>query len=70
MVVANLKDNIDWFSTWSYDKNAENFYGHGKLDVAADAYTSNPLCLWITLPVMQVFSGRVLRGPLPDQTCN
>ena len=29
-------------------------------------HNSKLLRLWITLPVMQVFSGRVLHGPVPD----
>ena len=43
-------------------KHAEKFCGHGKFDVLVDTYLKL-LCLWITSPVMQVFSGKVLCGP-------
>ena len=48
----------------SYAKNAEKFCGDGKFDVVVDIYLKL-LCLWITSPVMQVLSGRVLSGPVP-----
>ena len=51
----------------SHDKNAEKFCGHGKFGVVVDTY-SKSLCLWITLLVMQVFSGGVLQRPEPDST--
>ena len=52
---------------WSppYDENAEKFCGHGKFDVVVVTHLK-PLCLWITLPVMQVFSARVSRRSVPD----
>ena len=49
------------------DKNVEKFCSHGKFGVVVDAY-SKPLCLWITSLVMQVFSERLLRGPVPAST--
>ena len=63
MVLANLKDNIDWFEARQYAKTAEKFCGNGKFDVVVDRY-SNILCLWISLSAMQMFTGRVL-DPCP-----
>ena len=49
VVLANLKDDIDWFEASSYEKNGGKFCGKCDVVVVVQTHYSKPLCVYGSL---------------------